>query len=96
MSEFVEGTNVNIASMHVVFGALLPHWKAAGRGTFLLSGGGLADNGKLCSRDFTLSLQFCMVKVLGQWGLALNSAPVQKRTCEALHKGLLQRLHQRA
>jgi 3-oxoacyl-[acyl-carrier protein] reductase len=36
---------VNITSVHVTFGWLLPHFQARGSGTFLLSGGGFAENG---------------------------------------------------
>ncbi len=43
---FIKGSNVNIVSMHATLSALIPQWKAAGRGVFLLSGGGFAIDGK--------------------------------------------------
>ena len=45
LAELQAAVNINITSVHVAFYTMLPLWKAAGKGTFLLTGGGLANNG---------------------------------------------------
>lgn len=44
--EFVATVNLNITSLHIAFGALLPLWRLRGTGgSFMMSGGGFAENG---------------------------------------------------
>ncbi len=45
VEETIANVNINITSVHVAFNTLLPLWRAAGKGTFLLTGGGLGING---------------------------------------------------
>lgn len=43
--ELTGAVHVNITSLHTVFNTLLPAWEAAGKGTMILTGGGLSMNG---------------------------------------------------
>jgi 3-oxoacyl-[acyl-carrier protein] reductase len=43
--QFESAANVNITSMHSAFGALLPAWREAHSGRFLLTGGVFGNNG---------------------------------------------------
>ena len=45
VNELQAATNINIHSLHAAFHAVLPAWRAAKRGCFLTTGGGLANNG---------------------------------------------------
>jgi len=45
IDEIESGIAINITSLHVAFNSLLPSWKAAKKGTFLLTGGGFGNNG---------------------------------------------------
>eukprot|EP01038_Epipyxis_sp_PR26KG_P011066 gene11066-14853_t len=42
---YIKHCSINTVSIHVAFATLLPSWKAAGKGVFLMTGGGLANNG---------------------------------------------------
>ena len=45
LTDVTAAVHINITSLHAAFYALLPGWRAGGRGTLLLTGGGLAGNG---------------------------------------------------
>ena len=55
LAELQAAVNVNITSVHVAFYTMLPLWKAAGKGTFLLTGGGFANN---CAWSAAWGMQF--------------------------------------
>jgi len=45
LADLQAAVTINQTSLHYTFNTLLPIWKAAGKGVFLTSGGGLAGNG---------------------------------------------------
>ena len=55
LEELQAAVNINIASMHAAFHGALPAWLSAGKGNFLLTGGGLSANG---AYSVGLGLQF--------------------------------------
>jgi short-subunit dehydrogenase len=55
VEELQAAININITSVHAAFYAALPAWLSAGKGNFLLTGGGLSANG---AYSVGLGLQF--------------------------------------
>ena len=55
-ADFSSAANVNVISMHALLSAVLPSWKAAGKGVFLITGGGYALDGKLISTVYPSNL----------------------------------------